>query len=192
VQRQPEAAPSLIRGVLLADDPNSGLRARLGELLGNLELGGSSEELPMTLWFLLQELGRKDEALHRIESQVERFWNDYFRLGQLGQFFLQADLNELADKCLNRSIELRPGAFLHFDFVGNAYFGVGRFDRAAVAYSEAVRLKPYLRNLLAKKLYSVLPAETRSSGAFGKPDDLQLVFQRCQDFYHDLGPALWS
>ncbi len=146
----------------------------------------------MTLGFLLLELGRKDEALHRIESQVDRFWNDYFRLGQLGRFFLQADLNELADKCLNRSIELRPGAFLHFDFVGNAYFRAGHFDRATVAYSEAVRLMPYLRSLLAKKLYSALPAEKRSSGAFGNPDDLQLVFQSRQDFYHDLGPALRS
>lgn len=190
VQRQPESAPSIIRGVLLAANPMSGLGACVGGLLGNLEMGGSSEEFPTTLGFLLLELGRKDEALDRIESQVERFWKDYFRLGQLGRFFLQADLNELADKCFNRSIELRPGAFLHFDFVGNAYFDAGHFDHATEAYSEAVRLMPYLRNLLAKKLYSVLPTETRSSGTFGKPEDLQLVFQSGQDFYHYLGPVL--
>ena len=29
----------------------------------------------------------------------------------------------------------------------------------------------------------------RESGRFGKPGDLRLVFQREQDFYHDLAPA---
>ncbi len=188
VRCQPEAAPLLIRGVLVAD-PKRGLCERFGELLGNLDLGTSSEEFPMALGVLLLELGRRDEALQLIQPQVGRFWDNYFRLGQLGRFFQQTGLIELADKCLNRSIELRPGAFLHFDFVGNTYFSAGRFDLAAAAYSEAVRFKPYLRLLLAKKLYSVLPAEARSSGAFGKLDDLRLMFQRDQDFYHDLGPA---
>ena len=53
----------------------------------------------------------------------------------------------------------------------------------------AVRLKLYLRHLLAKKLYSDPSAEVRSSGMFGKPVDLRLVFQRERDFYHDLGLA---
>jgi tetratricopeptide (TPR) repeat protein len=188
MQLQPVAAPSLIRSILAAD-PSRSLCARADELLGNLEIGVSSEEFSIALGFLLQELGRKDEALHLIEPMVEQFWSNYFRLGQIGRFFQQADLNDLADKCLNRSMELRPNAFLHFDFVGDAYFGAGRFDRALAAYNAAIRLKPYLRYLLAKKFYTALSAEMRSSGTFGKPGDLRLIFQRDQDFYHDLGPA---
>ncbi len=188
VRRRPKAAPSLLHGVLTAD-PTRELGPAIQALAPKLGSVGEAEEFPMAACFLLLELGRRDEALARVDPLVTTFWGDYFRLGQLGRFFQRAGVDAQADKCLRRSIKLRPNAFLHFDFVGNVYFSASRFDRAAAAYRSAVELKPYLRRVLAKRYYSALPAEVRESGRFGRPSDLRLIFQSDQDFYHDLGPA---
>jgi putative sugar O-methyltransferase len=174
-------------GILRADSERR-IHARLAELVPPPPQE-ESEESPILYGFLLLELGRRDQALTFLQPQVRRFWNDYFRLGQIGRFFCSAGVPDLADQCLDRSVELRPGAFLHLDFVGNAYFACARYDRAAEAFRGALALKPTLRHIMAKEFYSRLPGALRESGRFGKPGDLRLVFQREQDFYHDLAPS---
>jgi putative sugar O-methyltransferase len=173
---------------ILRADPGRRIHGRLAGLAPRPPEEGS-EESPILYGFLLLELGRRDQALTFLQPQVRRFWDDYFRLGQMGRFFCSAGVPDLADQCLDRSIELRPGAFLHLDFVGNAYFACARYDRAAEAFRGALALKPTLRHIMAKEFYSRLPVALRESARFGKPGDLRLLFQREQDFYHDLAPS---
>ncbi|MBI3553556.1 MAG: putative sugar O-methyltransferase [Elusimicrobia bacterium] len=189
LSRSPESAAAIALGVLGASSGKT-LHARaagLTRIVEARERVNDDDEIAQAFLFL--ELGRRDEALARITASEKRFSADYFRLGLLGRLSLQAGLTEIADRCLRNSAEARPGAFLHYEFIGNVYFGAGRFSQASAFYARSLALKPYLRHLLAKDLYSKLPDDIRRSGVLGQPSDLRLMFQREQNFYHDLGPT---
>lgn len=188
-REHPGTAASSILDVL-SFDVDGALTAKIRRLFhGDTKFLDGISSISLAMGFLLLRLGNNDEAMSHIELQINNSWNNYFRLGQLGRYCQNMGLTDLSDKCLDRSMALRPGAFMHLDFIGNVYFNGKRFDRAAAAFSGAVRFKPYLRHLLAKQYYSALSEVVRGSGAFGKPEDLRLIYQRDQDFYHKIGPA---
>lgn len=184
LDRSPEAAAGIL--LSLAGE-NKALHPRILPLIEKLQ--PTADDQSVHFAFLLLELGQRDDALERMAELERRFPGDYFRLGQIGKLAQQAGLDDLADRCLNRSLELRPGAFLHQEFVGGIYLAAARFDQAAAHFSKALELKPYLRHLLAKHLHCRLPADVRASGVLGQTGDLRLMYQREQDFYHDLGPS---
>ncbi|MBI3553535.1 MAG: putative sugar O-methyltransferase [Elusimicrobia bacterium] len=142
------------------------------------------------LGFLALALGapgaRRDLETARLRFSRAR---DYFRLAQMGSLYQRAGLHREADACLRESFRLRTGAFLHQEFIGGVYFRSGRYARARTCYASALRLKPYLRRLLAKHAYCGLKPAIRNSGIFGRPTDLRILFPISQDFYHDLGPG---
>ena len=185
-----EDAGALARIALdvLAASPDQALDGRASELLAQVGADAGADAAIIRTSLLLRA-GRRAEGVERLAALEQRFADDYFSLGRLGKLAQQAGLDALADRCFQKSLAFRPGAFLHLDFVGNAYFGAGRYADAAKAYGEALALKPYLKHLRAKHSYCRLPEALRSSGVFGKPSDLRLIFQREHDFYHDLGPA---
>lgn len=136
---------------------------------------------------LLIELGQRQHGLQGLVRAAEQYAADYFRLGQIAKWLQEAGCDELADNVLAQSLTLRPGSFLHHDFVGNVYFAARRYDRAREHYLQSIAMKPYLRHIQAKALYCALPDAVRQQGVFGAPEDVPLIFQRKQDFYHDLG-----
>lgn len=188
----PDPGPADVLGVLAASpakslhDQGEVFARRLAE---RLRQDPDDDGLTVALGLVRLELGQRDEALSLVRPLAAAKSLGYFRLGQVGKYMQHAGLDGLADQCLETSMELRPGNFLHLEFVGNVYFAAGRFDKAASAYARALDLRPYPRHVLARHLYSRLPDRMRASGLLGLASDLRLVFQREQDFYHDLGPA---
>ena len=183
-----DLAPDSLGGLLLDILPDASTDPRATALLKAVEArAAANPDQAIQHAFLLLRTNRRDEALKGFPALEKRFSEDYFRLGGLGRLAQQNGLRDMADRCLARSLEFRPGTFLHCDFVGNSYFGAGRFAEAASYYARALAFKPYLKHILAKDLYCRLPAAGRA--VFGMPSGLRLVFQREQDFYHDLGPA---
>ena len=181
-------SPETAAGTLLSlAGETKALHPRILPLAG--KLGTAADDQSVHFAFLLLELGRRDEALGLMADLERRFPGDYFGLGQIGKLAQQAGLDDLADRCLGRSLDLRPGAFLHQEFVGGVYLSAGRFAQADAHFSKALELKPYLRHLLAKQLHCRLPEDVRAEGILGRTADLRLMYQREQDFYHDLGPG---
>lgn len=136
---------------------------------------------------LLVELGRQDEGRAAIAGALSDPSMDYYRLGHLARLLQQARLPALAGQCLERSVPLRPESALHFEFVADVYFAGQQYAPARAYYAKSLAIRPYLRHTQAKALYSALPEALRQSGVFGQPAELGLVFQRKQDFYHDIG-----
>jgi putative sugar O-methyltransferase len=151
--------------------------------------GRLEEDHAVFFGFVLAELGEAERGLALAEAALERFRDDYFRLGQLGRLLQGAGRDDLADRALARSLALRPGTFLHHDFVGDVYLGAKRYGPARRQFERALALRPYPRHIQAKRLYCSLPAALRDSGVFGRPSDWNLIFQRRHDFYHDIAPS---
>ena len=135
---------------------------------------------------MLLVLGEREEGLDVIQRAIEGS-ADYYQVASVGKMLQAAQCDGAADACLQRSIALRPRSSLHYDFVGSVYLSARRYAQAAEAFRASVALRPYLRHVQARALYCALPDGVRDSGVFGEPSDLALIFQRKQDFYHDLG-----
>ena len=135
---------------------------------------------------MLLALGKREEGLDVMQRAIEGS-ADYYEVASVGKLLQAAQCDDAAEACLQRSIALRPRSSLHYDFVGSVYLSARRYAKAAEALRASVALRPYLRHVQAKALYCALPEGIRDSGVFGGPSDLALVFQRKQDFYHDLG-----
>jgi len=138
---------------------------------------------------LLHMLGNHEDGSRLISGIIGSNFVDYHLLARTGKMLLDVGQILTADVYLEKSISLRPNAFLHYDYVGNIYFGAKQFDKASVYFEKALKFKPYLRHIHAKNLYSKLPENIKRMEIFGKNDDIQIIFQRKQDFYHDLGLA---
>ncbi|MDZ4677712.1 MAG: putative sugar O-methyltransferase [Oligoflexia bacterium] len=141
----------------------------------------------LTYGNLLLEVSRKDEALGFINDAITKSPIDYYTMARAGKLLQDARLDDFADKMLTKSLSLRPGAFLHSDFIGNIYFGAHRYQKAAECFKTSLTIKPYLRHLQAKYLYCEISKTTGDTAFFSAPSELSLIFQRKQDFYHDLG-----
>jgi hypothetical protein len=48
--------------------------------------------------------------------------------------------------------------------------------------------KPYLFHPRGRLAYCLLDQSVRSSGLFGNPDEIDMIFPTEQDYYHDIGP----
>lgn len=180
-----------VLGVLRACPPGTP-RAGLEGFARSFEapVGGRLEEdYAVFHGFVLAELGERERGLELARRAVRRFRADYFRLGQLGRQLQGAGRDDLADLALERSLALRPGTFLHHDFIGDVYFSARRYAPARRQFEAALRLRPYPRHIQAKRLYCILPQALRELGTLGRPSDWSLIFQRRHDFYHDIGPS---
>lgn len=139
--------------------------------------------------FLLLAAGRLGEGAARVRESLRRAHDDYFKLGKIGRRCLSFGMRKEGALSLERSAALRPATYLHHDFIGSAYLSDGDWAAAGRHFSKALALRPYLRHVQAKRLYCALPAEIRDARVFGVPSSWGLIFQRKQDFYHDLGPT---
>lgn len=182
----PSSRVSVLLGVLRASTSEAPARAIVRDLVGRLGSDPGTSD-PVASGALLVELGEREEGLQQLMGAVQGCAGDYYKLGLAGKFLQEAGADQLADACLERSLALRPDSFLHHDFVGNIYLGARRYAQALAQYERSIALNPYLRHIQAKRLFCRLPETVRAAEVFGAPSDLALVFQRKQDFYHDLG-----
>ena len=109
-------------------------------------------------------------------------------MGFFGKTLLSINMDDLAVSCFERSNELRPGVFLHHNFVGDAFFENGKFEYACRAYEQALRYRPYLRYINAKKIYSQIACHQDIESEFCSQKNLELLFQRRHDFYSAISP----
>ena len=141
----------------------------------------------VTYGALLLKLGEREQGAAVLRQTLRDHAMDYYRLAHVGKLLQEARFDALADECLERSLTLRPDSFLHHEYVGNVYFATTRYANAKTHFERSAALKPYLRHIQAKALYCALPNSVREAALFGAPADLALIFQRKQDFYHDIG-----
>ena len=132
---------------------------------------------------LMLYLGRENLGLSIIENETDS--DSYFDLARVGRVFLEFGYNELADVYFKKSVNLRPGNFMHHEFIGNAYFSFGRYEMAVKHFRIAHSLKPFLRHIMAHVSYCSLTKEVRQSKIFGNFSDLQNYFTMSQSFYED-------
>lgn len=114
---------------------------------------------------------------------------DYYDLASVGKLLLQEGMPEEADFCFLKSISLRPNAYLHLEFIGNAYFATEAYDQAAKYLRQVIENKVYWRHVWAKYLYSCLPKKYQNNNLSFAANDIEILFQRKQDFYHSRGPS---
>lgn len=141
---------------------------------------------PVGLGVSLYRSGDRERGRTTAESALD--WSDHYRLGGDGRRLLSAGLTELGRTCLEASAKARKNSFLHMEFIGNAFMSAGLFSDAQRYFSDAVSLCPYLPHLHGREAYAALPSNIRQSGIFGTVADIPVIFQRWQDFYHDIGP----
>lgn len=151
------------------DTGKPGLYAKIAYAILGLRLS-VQERLPNNI----------SEALHSLP-------NNYYLLAQLGKLLQSNRLDDFADTVLEKSIQLRPNAFLHSEYIGNIYLTAGRYLKARPLYQRAVEVKPYLRHIQAKLHFCTLPDELQRANVFCQAQDLDLIFQRKQLFYPELG-----
>ena len=163
------------------------IRDILNVIAKRFPLGASSPSMAATYGGLLMRLGREDEGSSLLDQAINDFNDDYFRQGWLGRMFQELGNDGRADACFARSLEIRPGNFMHYEFIGNVYFAAGRWRMAVEKFEHAAALKPYLRYLQGRAAYCRMPKEVRDSGCFGRPHELDMIFQLTQSYYHDIG-----
>ena len=145
--------------------------------------GNDSYTVRINHAILMLSLGIEAIGSSSIENEVNS--NSYFDLARCARVFLKFGYNELADDYFQRSLKLRPGNFMHQEYIGNAYFSSGRYDMACSYFQLALASKPYLRYLKAHIAYCNLPMEIKHADIFGNFSDLQGYFTLSQSFYND-------
>jgi putative sugar O-methyltransferase len=145
--------------------------------------GNNSYTVRLNNGILKLYLGMQALGLSIIENEINL--NSYFDLARIGSVFLKFAYNELADDYFQKSMKLRPGNFMHQEYIGNAYFSYGRYDMAVSYFQLALSNKPYLRHLKARIAYCNLSKEIKQANIFGNFSDLQRYFTLSQSFYED-------
>lgn len=145
--------------------------------------GNDSYAVRINHGILMLCLGMEDVGLSNIEKEINA--TSYFDLARCASVFLKSGYNELADDYFQKSMRLRPGNFMHQEYIGNAYFSHGHYDTAAHYFQMALASKPYLRYLKAHVVYCNLPIEIKRADFFGNFSDLQKYFSLSQSFYDD-------
>jgi len=168
--------------------PADAVRAIHDDVARRMRLGNALPAASALYGGVLVRLGRDDEGRRRLDEATQEFAGSYFRQGWLGRLYQDLGDDARADACLGRSLEIRQNNFMHHEFIGNVYLSASRWREAARHFERAVELKPYLRHIQARAAYCRLPAAVRDGGAFGRPHELDMLFQRGQRYYHDIGP----
>ena len=123
-------------------------------------------------------------------------YNNYYVLGKAGGLLHWCGQSTWAEECLERALELGPRNLQQLRFVGNIRLFAKRWDKASECFEKAARIMPYMRDISGKSAYCRLPEKIRNTEIFGKPDELDMIFQQEQDFYHDIGlkykSTLWK
>jgi putative sugar O-methyltransferase len=145
--------------------------------------GNDSYTVRINHGILMLYLGMETLGLSNIEKEINS--NSYFDLARCACVFLKFGYNELADGYFQKSIRLRPGNFMHQEYIGNAYFSCGCYDIAVTYFQQALANKPYLRHIKAHVAYCNLPKEIKHANIFGNFSDLQRYFTLSQSFYED-------
>lgn len=165
---------------------NSSLRLFLEKNI--VQFQNTAPEMLLRLGLFLRKLGEaKGEEL--IEDNLKKISHHYYPLSYAGRMLLSAGIDELGVWALNESARLRPNTFLHYDFIGQVFYGAKKFEQAEKYFAQALKIKPYLRHIRARHLYAGLPRKIQDSEVLGRAENLELIFQRKQDFYTRLGPA---
>lgn len=152
-----------------------------------LPFGAASPSAAAAYGRLLVRLDRAEDGYQLLDQATKEFADSYFRLGWLGRLFQEIGDDGRADACFDRSLEIRPGNFMHYEFIGSVYFAAGRWRIAGERFDHVVSLKPYLRYIQGRAAYCKLPGAVRDSGIFGQSHELDMVFQFNQLYYHDIG-----
>lgn len=139
---------------------------------------------------VLHRLGDHARASEMAHSLMQAGWDSYYTLGGVARALLAMGDDAEAERCMIRSVELRPGAVRHFDFLANVSFEAGHFALAARWFAELLTGKPYDDLYRGRAAFARLPAAARESGAFGSGDDQAMIFQTYQSFYYPEGPQI--
>jgi putative sugar O-methyltransferase len=139
---------------------------------------------------LRHQLGEGSVASGLIDESLHDLPGGFYSLGWAGSVLMRAGLDEIADRCLRKTLELRPRNFTHCEYVGNIYLGAGNWPAASEIYGTALTAVPHARSVRARKLYCDLPEKFKRANTFSDPFGLSMVFQETQDFYSDIVPSL--
>ncbi len=127
--------------------------------------------------------GDRVRATDDLEQVRERAWDSYYDLGRLGAIYISLGDIGAGDKCLLRSIDLKPDNFMHYEFIGGIYLSHGHFDKAHGYFKRVQDMKPYLRHILARVAFCALPSHIRDAGIFGQAGWLGMIYQQSQSYY---------
>lgn len=124
-----------------------------------------------------------DKAARYLAAAVESAWDRYYELGRIGKVYISLGDMHNGERCLMRSIELKPGNCLHYEFIGNTFLGDGQHEKAGHYFNLVREMKPYMRHILARIVFCALPAHIRDAGVFGSIGTLDMIYQRGQSYY---------
>lgn len=134
-------------------------------------------------------LNAKGDYIGIIQSIIKNINDDdYYTLAWAGKKLLQYNLFNEAHICFERSTKARENSFMHLEFIANAYFENRNFIEALFYYCKVTEIKPYLRHVLARALYCKLQDGIINEESTIHAKDIELLFQRKQDFYYRLSP----
>lgn len=127
--------------------------------------------------------GDRVRAIDDLAQAREQAWDSYYDLGRLGAIYISLGDIVSGDKCLLRSIDLKPDNFMHYEFIGGVYLSHGYFDKAHGYFKQVQEMKPYLRHILARVAFCALPSHIRDNGVFGQASGLGMIYQQSQSYY---------
>jgi tetratricopeptide (TPR) repeat protein len=135
-------------------------------------------------------LGNVEHAHITLSKLIEASWDSYYALGGLiGTLFAIGD-DVAAERCMQRSVMLRPDATRHFEFLGQACFAAGRYAAAVRWFDQLLSRKPYDIVHRGFREYANLPESVRAARQFGGAEDQQMIYQNYQSFYYPDGPQI--
>jgi tetratricopeptide (TPR) repeat protein len=153
-----------------------------------LESHSAGISLQSQLYLILLQSGRTGREVVKSLLQHDNI-AEYYALAGAGRLLLRAGLPDEAECCFQKSVALRPNAFLHLEFIGNIYFEQGMFKNAARYLQQVIATKSYLRHVWARYLYACLPKNYQQNKFSIVAQNVEILFQRKQDFYHQSGPT---
>lgn len=157
------------------------------ELTRPIRFKSMTPDLRLDYGATLLKIGHEAKGISFVQSICDAEWNNYYILGKVGRLLYWSGYYDWAEQCLHRALSLGPRNIQQLRFVGNIRLSAGCWNRAAECLEAAAALKPYMRSLWGRAAYCRLPTKVRNAGIFGTRDELDMIFQEEQDYYHDIG-----
>jgi putative sugar O-methyltransferase len=123
------------------------------------------------------------KAAHDLAAAAKNAWDRYYELGRIGAVYISLGDMHNGEKCLMRSIKLKPGNHMHYEFIGNTFFSDGQYKKAGYYFNLVSEMKPYMRHILARVVFCALPAHIQDAGVFGTNGTLDMIYQQSQSYY---------
>ena len=178
----------LLRSALAVEPEESGRRL-VSRFLGQLNTDSSTPKAQMVKGVLLHLVGDTASGRKLMSSSLKSMSEDYYSLGWAGKTLIKAGIDNEGSQCLQRSITLRPPNFMHYEFIGNAYFWSQHWPEASEVFHKALTIVPYARQSRARALFCDLPETYKESKTFSDHRGLALAFHQYQDFDSDILPS---